>query len=78
MSHSAEKKDDAAIQAQHVDDPMVLDKVEAAAKAANEVAHEQSLWDAVKAFPMAIFWCLMVSMCVIMEGMAPVVMLTRR
>ncbi|OAA78978.1 maltose permease MAL31 [Akanthomyces lecanii RCEF 1005] len=65
---SAEKKYDAAIQAEHVDDPIVSAKVEAAAKAATEVAHELSLWDAVKAFPMAIFWCLMVSMCVIMEG----------
>lgn len=70
---SAEKKYDAAIQAEHVDDPIVSAKVEAAAKAATEVAHELSLWDAVKAFPMAIFWCLMVSMCVIMEGTIPII-----
>ena len=30
--------------------------------------HEMSPWEAVKAYPMAIFWSLMVSMCVVMEG----------
>ncbi|KAK9482505.1 general substrate transporter [Lipomyces starkeyi] len=27
-----------------------------------------ALWKAIKAYPMAIFWCLVVSMCVVMEG----------
>ena len=30
--------------------------------------HNLSPWEAVKAYPMAIFWALLVSMCVIMEG----------
>ncbi|OAA70279.1 maltose permease MAL31 [Cordyceps fumosorosea ARSEF 2679] len=59
----AEKKYDGAIQAEHVDDLVVTDKVKAAAKTATQVAHELSLQDAIKAYPMAIFWCLMVSMC---------------
>lgn len=66
---SNEKKNEAAIQAEHVDDAVVADKVEAAARAATEVAHELSLRDAIKVYPMAIFWSLMVSMCVVMEGL---------
>lgn len=32
------------------------------------VQHEMSLKDALKDYPWAMFWCLMVSMCVVMEG----------
>jgi hypothetical protein len=28
--------------------------------------HELAPWAAIKAYPMAVFWCLMVSMCVVM------------
>ena len=30
-----------------------------------EVEHSLTLWQAIKSCPMAIFWCLMVSMCVV-------------
>lgn len=32
----------------------------------SDLEHELSPWMAVKAYPMAVFWCLMVSMCVVM------------
>jgi hypothetical protein len=35
---------------------------------ASHVEHQLTLRDAIKAYPMAIFWSLAVSMCVIMEG----------
>lgn len=41
------------------------DVVEARAKEHIEVEHSLSLWQAIKSCPMAIFWCLMVSMCVV-------------
>jgi len=39
------------------------------ARDALEFEHQQGPWAAVKSYPMAIFWSLMVSMCVVMEGM---------
>ena len=39
------------------------------AKEATEVEHSLSVMECVKNYPMAIFWSLMVSMCVVMEGM---------
>jgi SP family general alpha glucoside:H+ symporter-like MFS transporter len=39
-----------------------------AAKEGAELEHHLSPWQAVKAYPMAIFWAVLVSMCVIMEG----------
>ena len=63
-----EKKRDAAIHAEHVEDVLVSEKAGAGAKTATEAAHEVSLGDAIKAYPMAIFWCLVISTCVIMEG----------
>ena len=39
------------------------------AKDASAFEHHLSPLEAIKAFPMAIFWSLLVSMCVIMEGM---------
>lgn len=33
-----------------------------------EAEHALTVSEAIKAYPMAIFWSLMVSMCVIMEG----------
>lgn len=38
------------------------------AKDALQTDHELTAWQCVHAYPMAIFWCLMVSMCVVMEG----------
>ena len=38
------------------------------AKDGTDLEHNLSPWEAVKAYPMAIFWALLVSMCVIMEG----------
>lgn len=38
------------------------------AKDGVKVEHEMGAWEAVKSHPMALFWCLMVSMCVVMEG----------
>jgi SP family general alpha glucoside:H+ symporter-like MFS transporter len=39
-----------------------------AAKEGAQLEHQLTPWQAVKAYPMAIFWALMVSMCVVMEG----------
>jgi SP family general alpha glucoside:H+ symporter-like MFS transporter len=39
------------------------------AKEATEIEHTLSVMDCVKNYPMAIFWSLMVSMCVVMEGL---------
>lgn len=41
------------------------DLVEHRARGHIEVEHSLTLWQAVKSCPMAIFWCLMVSMCVV-------------
>lgn len=39
------------------------------AKEATEIEHTLSVMECVKNYPMAIFWSLMVSMCVVMEGL---------
>lgn len=38
------------------------------AKEATEMDHTLSVVECVKNYPMAIFWSIMVSMCVVMEG----------
>lgn len=38
------------------------------AKEATEIEHTLSVVECVKNYPMAIFWSIMVSMCVVMEG----------
>lgn len=38
------------------------------AKEATETQHTLSVMECVKNYPMAIFWSIMVSMCVVMEG----------
>ena len=58
-----------SVQVEHVD--AASDKVGLVAKQANEAAHEMTLREAMASYPMAIFWSLMVSMCVIMEGTLP-------
>jgi hypothetical protein len=45
--------------------------IEARAQQAIDAAHQLSPREAIRAYPMAIFWSLMVSMCVIMEGQHP-------
>lgn len=47
---------------------MLGDNVSLKGQVAMEVAHQQTFREAVSQYPMAIFWSLMVSMCVIMEG----------
>ncbi|CRK27450.1 hypothetical protein BN1708_004356 [Verticillium longisporum] len=44
------------------------DTTERQARQAMEAEHALTPWQAIKMYPMAIFWSLMVSMCVIMEG----------
>lgn len=39
------------------------------AKEATEIEHTLSVIECVKNYPMAIFWSIMVSMCVVMEGL---------
>ncbi len=39
------------------------------AKEATEIEHTLSVMECVKNYPMAIFWSIMVSMCVVMEGL---------
>jgi SP family general alpha glucoside:H+ symporter-like MFS transporter len=39
------------------------------AKEANEIEHTLSVMECVQNYPMAIFWSIMVSMCVVMEGL---------
>lgn len=39
------------------------------AKEAADIEHELGPFAALKAYPMAVFWSLMVSMCIVMEGM---------
>lgn len=39
------------------------------AKEATEIDHTLSVVECVKNYPMAIFWSIMVSMCVVMEGL---------
>ena len=43
-------------------------KLSQAAEDRARLEHELTPVQCIKAYPMAIFWCLMVSMCVIMEG----------
>lgn len=58
-----------SVQIENVD--TASDNVGLVAKKANEAAHELTLREAMASYPMAIFWSLMVSMCVIMEGTFP-------
>lgn len=47
------------------DDISKPELVEVRAREHIEVEHSLSLWQAIQSCPMAIFWCLMVSMCVV-------------
>ena len=51
-----------------LDGKMAGDELTIRAKHGADLEHSLSPWEAVKAYPMAIFWALLVSMCVIMEG----------
>jgi SP family general alpha glucoside:H+ symporter-like MFS transporter len=66
----ASKTPDAA----HLEDSVPTEKMDTTqvnllARDALEFEPQQGPWAAVKSYPMAIFWSLMVSMCVVMEGM---------
>ncbi|VUC26004.1 unnamed protein product [Clonostachys rosea] len=43
-------------------------KLNADAQESAELAHSLSISDAIRAYPMALFWCFAISMCIIMEG----------
>jgi len=60
-----EKPTEAHIERTSFDKPEALEEI---AKEATAIEHSLTTLEAVKAYPMAIFWCLMVSMCVVMEG----------
>jgi hypothetical protein len=65
-----EKHDMTAVQLEHSssiqpDGTLKADLVEDRAKEHIAVEHSLSLWQAIQSCPMAIFWCLMVSMCVV-------------
>jgi SP family general alpha glucoside:H+ symporter-like MFS transporter len=51
-----------------LDEKMRGVQLKLAAKDGADLEHHLSPWQAVKAYPMAIFWAVLVSMCVIMEG----------
>lgn len=44
------------------------DSLLAEAEESRVIAHGLTRWQAIKVYPNALFWCFMVSMCVIMEG----------
>jgi len=52
----------------HLGDKLSGKHLEALAKDGAENEHTITPWQALKFYPMAIFWSLTVSMCVIMEG----------
>jgi SP family general alpha glucoside:H+ symporter-like MFS transporter len=57
----------------HVESVPLNEKLQGAvlndyAKVGSDIEHHLSPWEAIKAYPVAIFWSLMVSMCVVMEG----------
>jgi len=56
----------------HVETPVQPSKtlVENAA-IGSQIEHELPAWEAIKAYPVAMFWCLVVSMCVVMVKFPP-------
>lgn len=64
-----DKADDEKLtKAVHIERPTKEDALKVNAETARVIAHSLAPWQAVEAYPNALFWCLMVSMCVIMEG----------
>lgn len=67
-----EAKDNMIDPAQHVEAPpadgMASKSLAFNAEESLIVEHNLSPWEAIKAYPMAIFWCVVISACVIMEG----------
>lgn len=55
-------------QIEHTDSQAVHGKLDAHAQTARERAHQMGPREALQAYPMAVFWSLVVSMCVVMEG----------
>lgn len=68
------KKTQASPEAEHIESTLstmqlTSEKVLARdAGESSEVEHNLTVYQAIKAYPTAICWCLIVSMCVIMEG----------
>ncbi|KAL3417558.1 maltose permease MAL31 (alpha glucoside transporter) [Phlyctema vagabunda] len=72
---SPDQKFDQSIDSAHIeqvetslDEKMRGDSMALAAKDASDAEHNLTPIQAIKVYPTAVFWCLMVSMCVIMEG----------
>lgn len=74
MSAMGEPKEVPAVMSHHLEavsdlrEDMRGKHLEALAKNGAENEHKITPMEALKAYPMAVFWSLMVSMCVIMEG----------
>ncbi|MCJ1256302.1 hypothetical protein MMC24_004123 [Lignoscripta atroalba] len=61
------------VDSSHVEKAKIDDRLQGStlteyAKVGAELEHQLSPLEAIKAYPMAIFWALLVSMCVVMEG----------
>lgn len=54
------------VESSHLEEASSLDELTLRAKDGAEREHNLSPWEAIKAYPMAIFWALLVSMCVVM------------
>jgi hypothetical protein len=51
----------------HLEDDQIPPKVLVQdAAVGSKLEHELNAWEAIKAYPMAVFWCLILSMCVVM------------
>ena len=68
MEMEKEKPQDVQIENANVNDLKNVHVLEAEAQQAHATERSLSVRDAIRAYPMAIFWSLMVSMCVVMEG----------
>lgn len=55
-------------QIEHTESHAVTGKLDIHAQTARETAKQMGPREALRAYPMAVFWSLMVSMCVVMEG----------
>lgn len=62
------KTEDIQVELPIGDDVKNEDILKVEAKEAQASEHALSVAAAIRAYPMAIFWSLMVSMCVVMEG----------
>ncbi len=72
MSAAAEFKAALTTEADHMEDggneKLDSQQLQEYAKGGTVTEHELTPLQALKCYPMAMFWCIMVSMCVVMEG----------